>query len=160
MHVVTMDSIGPLVRQAVVHDPPLIYHLEHDPSERHALDHTSAEYHAARSKLEAAMAAHEASVAHVPNQMSLGIDDKRKVCCDWDSKTKYPKLPVCTCDADNFNAYVCKPLGPTMRASVGPGGLTLDDTMNEGIQDAIETMIDPDDAATWPVLPYARMQEA
>ena len=61
--------------------------------------------------LEKAMADHEASVAYVANQNARGGDNKLKVCCDWDSKKKYPKYPTCTCDAANFEAFVCAPEG-------------------------------------------------
>jgi len=34
MHLMTQDAYGAGARQAVKHDPPILYHLEHDPSER------------------------------------------------------------------------------------------------------------------------------
>jgi arylsulfatase A-like enzyme len=34
MHLMTQDAYGAGARQAVTHDPPILYHLEHDPSER------------------------------------------------------------------------------------------------------------------------------
>ena len=34
VHYQTQDAYGPGSRQAVNHNPPLVYHLEHDPSEK------------------------------------------------------------------------------------------------------------------------------
>ena len=53
-------------REAVVHDPPLLFHLEHDPSEKYdiAQDHPNVIDEIRQLKAE-----HEASIAHVENQL-------------------------------------------------------------------------------------------
>eukprot|EP00943_MAST-04B_sp_MAST-4B-sp1_P004964 g4964.t1 len=100
--------------KGVYHNPPLIYHIEHDPGENFPLDSNSDEYKEAFKKIDEAAEAHRRSVKPVPNQMALGLDPKKKVCCDWNSKNKYPDYPVCTCNPDNFHVFVCAPVGPTI----------------------------------------------
>ena len=145
LHYYTMDSVGVHAFKPIKHDPPLIYQIEHDPSEAHPLLNSSEEYVNVRVMLEKAMADHEASVAYVPNQNARGGDNKLKVCCDWDSKKKYPKYPTCTCDAANFEAFVCAP--------VGPHEDEVDDVVvaASGGSSAVEaTHFDAADCSTWP----------
>ena len=141
LHYVTMDSIGDQARVAQFHEPPLIFQLENDPGESYPLDATSDEYKQANATLQAAAAAHRASIAPVPNQMSLGLNASLSVCCDRDSKAKYPKLPACSCDVDNYQAFVCKPVGPTH----GLGAAVAVDAGGEA-----RAAFDPLDASTWP----------
>jgi len=112
LHYVTSNFTNPTHGQ--FHEPPLIYHIEHDPGENYPLDSNSDEYKEAFVKIDEAAKKHRKSVKDVPNQMALGLDPKKKVCCDWDSKKKYPQYPVCTCNPDNFHVFVCAPLGPTL----------------------------------------------
>ena len=157
-----MDSVGPRAMRPQRHDPPLLFHLEHDPSEAHPLVPLTDEYRRARATIEAAMRAHEAGVAVVPNQMAKGGDNDKTLCCDRDSKKKFPKLPACTCDAANFRAWVCAPVGPTASARVGADGAVLIEEQEHVAReaDAAGGGVDPDDVATWPVLPPMHLQEA
>ena len=93
------------------------------------------------ARIERAAAAHTASVEHVPNQCLRGVDNSLKVCCDWASKEKHPRLPVCTCDAANFKAFVCAPVGPKENVVVEATG---------GAVTGQEQPFDPLDEATWP----------
>jgi hypothetical protein len=147
-----MDSVGAAAHQAIFHSPPLLFHLEYDPSEAHPLDAASAEYATARARIEGAAAAHRASVTPVPNQQGLGQDSKLKVCCDWSSKSKYPNLPTCTCNASNFKAWVCEPVadselhalpysGDARSVAVHPEGA--------GVARPFDTL----DESTWPYRP-------
>ena len=168
MHWVTMDSVGPEAWRGIFHDPPLLYQLEYDPSEAHPVDAKSAEYASIRKLLEAAKAAHLASIEQVPNQVALGQDADLKVCCDVDSKHKYPTLPVCTCAAQNFRAQVCEPVGHHTSATVAPGGRVsgaegVEQQQQQQQQQAeeaeAETSIDPFDPlddSTWPARPMER----
>ena len=90
------------------HDPPLIYHIEHDPGENFPLGAGTDEYVAARAKLDAKAAAHRASIKAVPNQIAMGVKKELQICCDPESKKKYPLRPLCTCNETNFDAFVCK----------------------------------------------------
>ncbi|XP_065178310.1 steryl-sulfatase-like [Sycon ciliatum] len=103
-HFVTNNHIN---TTAVMHDPPLLYHVERDATEVYALDPKSTEYLSNMATIMAARQAHLASLKHVPNQMAMGEDPKQKLCCDWDSKKKYPKYQECTCNPDNWEAWTC-----------------------------------------------------
>eukprot|EP00118_Oscarella_pearsei_P024950 m.307191 g.307191 ORF g.307191 m.307191 type:complete len:499 (+) comp41999_c0_seq1:36-1532(+) len=92
---------------AVVHDPPLLFHVERDPSEQFTLSSSSDEYKEAMAKITAAKTEHEKTLTPVPNQMAMGSKDEYKLCCDPDSKKKYPNDPQCTCNPDNWHAWTC-----------------------------------------------------
>ena len=55
-----------------------------------------------QAKIEAAAAAHRASLTAVPNQMGFPADPKYLVCGCPDSKPK-----KCVCNPENFNKFVC-----------------------------------------------------
>lgn len=95
------------------HDPPLIYHIEHDPSEDFPLVPQTPEYKTAYASITAAVKLHKKGIRPVPNQMLLGKDPKLVICCDWDSKKKFPHRPVCTCNESNYDVFVCSPTGPS-----------------------------------------------
>ena len=99
------------------HHPPLIYHIEHDPSENYPLSPETLEYKTAHDEITAAAEEHKKGVRPVPNQMLLGKDPKLVVCCDWDSKKKFPERPVCTCNEANYDVFVCRPTGPSSAVS-------------------------------------------
>ena len=147
LHWVTMDSIGEHKFSPVFHNPPLIFQLEHDPSEAYPIAANSSEYVQARRMIEAAAATHKASVLPVPNQAGLGMDSKLKVCCDPNSKSKYPLLPECTCDPDNWHAFVCSPVGPTTTRDSMSGRVSVAH-LHPGSTDA---MFDPRNDSTWPM---------
>lgn len=98
-----MLGSGPTVR-----DPPLLYNVEHDPSEMYPLDSSSSEYQLAMEEIREAKLEHEATLVQVPNQISLGKDDRLRVCCSEDT------TPACTCNPENFHPSqgVCSPVYP------------------------------------------------
>lgn len=153
MHWVTMDSIGPQKFVPQFQDPPLIFQIENDPSEAYPLDAQSGEYRVARATIEAAASAHKASIEHVPNQMSLGLNTSLRVCCDANSKQKYPTLPQCTCNPDNFKAFVCAPVGPAL-------GTAPEDVRVEVAVGRETGSVDPRDDSTWPLLFVPEFQDA
>lgn len=63
LHFVTVGSTAD--KTPAFHDPPLIFNVETDPGETYPLNAKSAEYKLARTRLEAAAQAHEASVLPV-----------------------------------------------------------------------------------------------
>lgn len=68
MHLMTQDAYGAGARQAVAHDPPILYHLEHDPSERINL----AESHPERiEEIMADIEAHRKTLQPAPSQLEL-----------------------------------------------------------------------------------------
>ena len=87
------------------HDPPLVYHIEHDPGENFPLGVGTEEYAAARAMIEAKAKAHRASIRSVPNQIAKGVRKDLQICCDPNSKKKYPLRPLCTCDESS----ACEP---------------------------------------------------
>ena len=88
----------------VVHDPPLMFHLEFDVSEAYPLDAASDEYARARARIDEAVAAHRATIdlGSIVNQGALAADANYSVCCDAGSQATLPSFPVCTCDPANF----------------------------------------------------------
>ncbi len=93
------------------HDPPLIFQVENDPSEAKPLKSKSEEYKTQRQLIEAAVAEHRANMKYVPNMMALGVNPDLAICCDPNSQSKYPKLPNCTCNPENFDGvFVCSPV--------------------------------------------------
>ncbi len=104
LHRVTSNTtFGSRPNQGVFHDPPLIYNVEQDPGESYPLDPASAEYKAQRASIEAAMSAHEATLRPVPNQMASGLNPDLRVCCD--------RSKNCICNPENFEVFVCSPVG-------------------------------------------------
>ena len=65
-------------KTAVIHNPPLLYHLERDATEVYTIPSSSAEYTTAMATIMAAQKAHKASLKTVPNQMAMGTSDKDK----------------------------------------------------------------------------------
>jgi hypothetical protein len=59
---------------------------------------------------QAAKSAHEATLQPVENQMALGAKAEYEWCCDRNSQDKYPDHPPCTCNPENWNAFVCSPV--------------------------------------------------
>ena len=181
LHFVTEDSIGPRRFTPIFHDPPLIYNIEHDPSEAYPLAPSSDEYRRERARLETSAAKHEATIAYVPNQMTLGVDPQYKICCDPHSQRVLPSYPACTCDPSNFHTFVCGPVGPVVEmAHVDPTGHThgalRDVEEPEGVAEPsamaslvhtpatrVRTMantVEPSDASTWPWQPRILFQPA
>lgn len=102
-HFVTNTYLDPI---PVVHNPPLIFNIPFDPSETYPLSNSTAEYKAALATIQAAIAIHEATCPEcAPNQMALGGNTTFAVCCDPNSKEKYPQFPACTCNPENWNPY-------------------------------------------------------
>ena len=119
------------------HDPPLIYDLDADPGENFPLAEASDDYKAARAAIEAHVEDHKSKLIEVPNQMAYGTNPDLKVCCDPDSKEKYPMLPECTCNPENFHdVFVCSPVFPQPQN------------------------FDPLDSSTWRVLGRMHFQDA
>ena len=52
--------------------------------------------------------------------MGKGSDKKYGICCDPNSKQKYPDYPECTCNPENWKAFTCQPIGPHEFAEDGP----------------------------------------
>lgn len=66
MHVMTQDAYGPGSREAVSHDPPLLFNLDHDPSEKHNL----AEQHLdVVDSIRSTIATHQKSLAVATSQL-------------------------------------------------------------------------------------------
>ena len=95
------------------HDPPLLFNVEHDPSERFPISSSSDVYKSQREIIEAAREKHEATVDRVPNQMQKGSNASLALCCDPHSQQRYPQYPSCTCNPENWKAFVCSPLSPS-----------------------------------------------
>jgi len=157
-HWVTMDSVGAERGKPRFYlDAPLLFDLEVDPSEMHAIPKSSALYKSNMPKILDAAGAHKASVLPVPNQMRLGIDPQLKVCCDWHSTKRYPKLPTCTCDAANFHSvFVCAPV--TTPWAGGPN-LEMEVAASDGSV-RLARGVDPTDSSTWAVEPPLVYQDA
>ncbi|XP_065832567.1 arylsulfatase A-like isoform X1 [Oscarella lobularis] len=94
-------------RTIVKHDPPLLFQLERDASEQYSIAPNSDEYKEAMTQITSAKEDHENSLKPVPNQMAMGTKEEYKLCCDLNSKKKYPDFPECTCNPDNWHAWTC-----------------------------------------------------
>jgi len=171
LHFVTKDSIGSLSdREAKFHDPPLIFNIETDPSENYPLASYSAEYEAVRPGLEKAAASHAASILPVPNQMAAGLDPSLRICCDAHSTRTRPSYPACTCNPENFEAFVCGPVGPSSSVIVESRGGVLSAVDIAGDVGDVESVsmkpraragaVDPRDSSTWPEQPRMLLQDA
>ena len=73
-----------------------------DPHEDSPLDLTDPANAAIATKIVAARAAHDATVVRVEDQILLGSDDRWALCAAPDSKARYPRLPNCTLDPQNW----------------------------------------------------------
>lgn len=122
----------------------------------HAIPKGHALYKAHMPRILNAAKAHKASVLPVPNQMRLGLDPQLKVCCDWHSTKRYPKLPTCTCDALNFHSlFVCAPVKPPWTGASHETEVTSD-----GSARLLAHGVDPTDSSTWVVEPPIVYQDA
>jgi arylsulfatase A len=83
------------------HNPPLLFQIEWDPSERFQLDVTVPRYAAALAQIQAAAAAHRATVPLMYSQCSVN-DPSYALCGDPASKAKYPQYPNCTLSPQNW----------------------------------------------------------
>jgi len=87
---------------------PLVFDVDADPSEKFALAPTSDEYRAALATIEAAIAAHRASLlgpdTAVVDEILRGSDDAFALCCSRETN--------CTCNPENFDVPVCSPVYP------------------------------------------------
>lgn len=95
-------------------DPPLLFDLEFDPSEKWPVDNTTDLYNDTLTTILAAKLDHEANL-DLPayDQILLGQNQSLAVCGCPDSQTAYPQYPNCTCNPENWETFVCAPLGPT-----------------------------------------------
>jgi arylsulfatase A len=139
--------------------PPLIFQLENDPSERFPLDPATDEYVQASATLTAAAAAHQAGLGPgkmAPSEMAKGLDPELRVCGCPNSQAKYPTLPNCTCNPENWDPALvaCDP--GVGGVEVGVGAMGLDGPSN-GL--GLAWALDPTDARTWPVQPSFVLQE-
>lgn len=98
----------------ILHNPPILYNVEHDPSELYQISPKSSEYQAAMETITQAKKEHEATLTPVPNQIGMGMDNSRRVCCDHNTK------PACTCNPENYHPTdgVCGPVYPPTEAAV------------------------------------------
>ncbi len=67
-HYQTQDAYGPNSRQAVKHDPPILYNLEVDPSERQNI---AARHPGVLKEIAAIVAEHQANLKPAPSQLEL-----------------------------------------------------------------------------------------
>jgi arylsulfatase A len=155
LHWVTMDTIGPTAFKPAFQTPPLLFHLEHDPSEAYPINASTAEYASARATIEAAADAHRQSVTPVPNQAGLGQNKTVKVCCDWESKSKYPTLPTCSCNVSNFQAWVCEPVWETDAVQQRRA-----DAVAVSPEGSVARPLDLADESTWPQWPLVMHPDA
>jgi arylsulfatase A-like enzyme len=68
-HFITKSGYGP--DEAVVHDPPLLYHLEHDPSER--ID-VADDYPDVLEEIQEIVKQHQADLVEVPDQLAIPLN--------------------------------------------------------------------------------------
>jgi arylsulfatase A-like enzyme len=65
-HLMTQDGYGPGSKQAVKHDPPLLFNLEHDPSER---ENVAAKHPEVVAQILRAVEKHRASLEPAETQL-------------------------------------------------------------------------------------------
>eukprot|EP00511_Aplanochytrium_stocchinoi_P006786 CAMPEP_0204843538 /NCGR_PEP_ID=MMETSP1346-20131115/48035_1 /ASSEMBLY_ACC=CAM_ASM_000771 /TAXON_ID=215587 /ORGANISM="Aplanochytrium stocchinoi, Strain GSBS06" /LENGTH=539 /DNA_ID=CAMNT_0051982695 /DNA_START=190 /DNA_END=1809 /DNA_ORIENTATION=- len=104
-HFYTRNYNSPVVK---LHDPPLIFQIEKDPGESYPINQNTDEYKNVKGKVEAEVSKHKQSLMPVPNQFLAGSDISVAVCCDPDSKIRYPTHPKCTCNPENYKVDVCE----------------------------------------------------
>merc|ERR1719483_183178 len=90
-----------------IHDPPLLYNVAQDIGESWPIFSKEDEYANWRPIFEQMKEKHENSVVEVDNQMAKGGDNEFYICCDPDSKEKYPQYMQCTCSPNNWHQQLC-----------------------------------------------------
>ncbi len=98
-HWITKSGYG--TDEAVFHDPPLLFQVNFDPSERWPLNTSDPTNAAILAQITAARDAHRATVPLVENLCGM-VNMSVAVCCDEDSKSKFPMWPKCTCNPENY----------------------------------------------------------
>eukprot|EP01060_Flectonema_neradi_P029408 TRINITY_DN4064_c0_g1_i1.p1 TRINITY_DN4064_c0_g1~~TRINITY_DN4064_c0_g1_i1.p1 ORF type:complete len:563 (+),score=117.04 TRINITY_DN4064_c0_g1_i1:38-1690(+) len=84
-------------RMPVVHDPPVLYNVEYDIAEAFPISNKSDVYHQQMAIIKKAAEEHVKSIKPQTNEMARGTSAAFDICCDPNSKERYPTLPNCTC---------------------------------------------------------------
>eukprot|EP01084_Bolivina_argentea_P092226 165948_1 len=91
-------------------NPPLLFNVEMDPSELHPIWANNDYYDDILANLTRKKDQHLAGLdLNITNQILLGSNKIYEQCCNNDSSRIYPQYPNCTCQAENWNQFVCQP---------------------------------------------------
>ena len=127
----TMGVAPPAPYKNGRHDPPLLFNLSADPGENVPLS-AGAEYAAAMATINAAKAAHLATITPVPDQNGRGSSSAYALCSVPGTK------PNCTLNPENWapaptcDSAACLKANPNFKARCGKKTATLD-TRDEGL---------------------------
>ena len=104
-HFVTNTHLN---RNPVIHNPPVLYNIEYDISESYPINNKSDTYATQINIIKNAAEAHIASIKPQTNEMARGSSADFDICCDPNSKEKYPMYANCTCTPSTWKvkAYV------------------------------------------------------
>lgn len=95
----TFDGTGAF-KDAVFHDPPIMFNVDRDPGENFILNSTTTEYINGLEIIRKAIKQHEEGMTPVPNQARMGSDPSLVPCCNDDAGG-------CMCNEENMNVFVC-----------------------------------------------------
>lgn len=115
MHWVSADDDHPKLQH---YDPPLLFNIEQDISEKWPIHSTEDEYQKLLKIFTQIKFKHENELINVENQIAKGGSIKYRLCCDPNSKDKFPDYPTCTCQVENWNQILCiRKLIPSLASS-------------------------------------------